>query len=131
MCYYRGYRKSFNVTEDRYGLSPQYWHVFAARLAFVVIFEHVVFILTGVMQLIIPDIPVEVKTQMQREQLLAKEAKYQHGLKKSKETEYTELIAALREQNNNSRQSVTTGNSCLKILCQISKSNELKINKFL
>lgn len=109
ICFYRGYRKSYNVTEDRYGLSPQYWHVFAARLAFVVIFENVVFILTGIFQLLIPDIPVEVKTQMQREQLLAKEAKYQHGLKKSKETEYTELIAALREQNNNSRQSLGTG----------------------
>lgn len=105
-CFYRGYRKSFNETDDRYGLSPQYWHVFAARLAFVVVFEHVVFILTGIFQLLIPDIPVEVKTQMQREQLLAKEAKYQHGLKKSKETEYSELIAALREQNNNSRQSM-------------------------
>lgn len=98
MCYYRGYRKPFDDSNDRYGLSPQYWHVFAARLAFVVVFEHVVFILTGIMMLIIPDVPVEVKTQMQREQLLAKEAKYQHGLKKSRETEYQELIQALREQ---------------------------------
>lgn len=24
---------------DPYGLSPHYWHVFAARLAFVVVFE--------------------------------------------------------------------------------------------
>jgi anoctamin-4 len=72
--------------------------------AFVVIFEHVVFILTSIMQFIIPDIPVEVKTQMQREQLLAKEAKYQHGLKKSRENDYEELLHAIREQNNNSRQ---------------------------
>lgn len=33
-----GYRNNPNDT-DPYGLSPQYWHVFAARLAFVVIFE--------------------------------------------------------------------------------------------
>lgn len=38
-CQYRGYRTG---PEDHYGLSPQYWHVFAARLAFVVIFEHLV-----------------------------------------------------------------------------------------
>lgn len=25
--------------DDPYGLSPHYWHVFAARLAFVVVFE--------------------------------------------------------------------------------------------
>lgn len=68
------------------------------------------------MQLIIPDIPVELKTQMQREQLLAKEAKYQHGLKKSRETEYTELIAALRDQNNSSRQSTGTGDEIKFIL---------------
>lgn len=83
--------------------------MFAARLAFVVVFEHVVFVLTGIMQLIIPDVPVEVKTQIQREQLLAKEAKYQHGLKKARETEYQELITALREQNNVSRHSTGNG----------------------
>lgn len=33
-----GYRNGPNETIP-YGLSPQYWHVFAARLAFVVIFE--------------------------------------------------------------------------------------------
>lgn len=58
-----------------------------------------VFVLTGIMQFIIPDIPVEVRTQIQREQLLAKEAKYQHGLKKSQENEYNELVQSLREQN--------------------------------
>uniref|UniRef100_A0A182FBV7 Anoctamin n=1 Tax=Anopheles albimanus TaxID=7167 RepID=A0A182FBV7_ANOAL len=102
-CQYRGYRNGPDANEQ-YGLSPHYWHVFAARLAFVVIFEHIVFVLTGIMQFIIPDIPIEVKTQIQREQLLAKEAKYQHGLKKSRETDYEEILHTLREQSNNSRQ---------------------------
>ncbi|XP_058829610.1 anoctamin-4 isoform X2 [Topomyia yanbarensis] len=104
-CLYRGYRNS-PTDSEQYGLSPHYWHVFAARLAFVVIFEHIVFVLTGIMQFIIPDIPVEVKTQIQREQMLAKEAKYQHGLKKSRETDYEEILHVLREQSNNSRQGV-------------------------
>ncbi|XP_052889147.1 anoctamin-4 [Anopheles moucheti] len=102
-CQYRGYRNGPEA-DEQYGLSPHYWHVFAARLAFVVIFEHIVFVLTGIMQFIIPDIPIEVKTQMQREQLLAKEAKYQHGLKKSRETDYEDILHTLREQSNNSRQ---------------------------
>lgn len=101
-CKYRGYREPYNSTEP-YSLSPHYWHVFAARLAFVVIFEHVVFILTAVMQFVIPDIPVELKTQINREQLLAKEAKYQHGLMKARENEYEELLQSLRDPNNNSR----------------------------
>lgn len=41
-CQYRGYRNGPDHKLDPYGLSPQYWHVFAARLAFVVVFEHVV-----------------------------------------------------------------------------------------
>lgn len=37
-CQYRGYRNPPGH-EKKYDLSPQYWHVFAARLAFVVVFE--------------------------------------------------------------------------------------------
>jgi len=95
-CYYRGYRTAHNSTEP-YDLSPVYWHVFAARLAFVVIFEHLVFIITAFMQFLIPDTPREVKTQIQREQLLAKEAKYQHGLNKAQE--YEDLLSAIRDNN--------------------------------
>lgn len=54
-CQYRGYRMPYNSTEP-YDLSPVYWHVFAARLAFVVIFEHLVFIITAFMQFLIPDV---------------------------------------------------------------------------
>ncbi|XP_068622387.1 anoctamin-4-like isoform X2 [Battus philenor] len=90
-CAYRGYRNPPQHTEP-YGLSPHYWHVFAARLAFVVVFEHVVFGLTGLMQLFIPDVPTELRTQMQREALLAKEAKYEHGRRRLS-TEYRQFIA--------------------------------------
>ncbi|CAG9131758.1 unnamed protein product [Plutella xylostella] len=89
-CAYRGYRNPPGHG-DPYGLSPHYWHVFAARLAFVVVFEHVVFGLTGLMQLFIPDIPTELRTQMQREVLLAKEAKYEHGRRRLS-TEYRQLL---------------------------------------
>ncbi|CAG4978593.1 unnamed protein product [Colias eurytheme] len=85
-CAYRGYRNPPDHA-DPYGLSPHYWHVFAARLAFVVVFEHVVFGLTGLMQLFIPDVPTELRTQIQREALLAKEAKYEHGRRRLS-TEY-------------------------------------------
>ncbi|XP_030764358.1 anoctamin-4 [Sitophilus oryzae] len=96
-CQYRGYRNGPNETNP-YGLSPQYWHVFAARLAFVVIFEHVVFALVGIMQYVIPDVPSELKTQMQREALLAKEAKYEHGLKKT-EYDYDDVLNTIREHD--------------------------------
>ncbi|KAF7286638.1 hypothetical protein GWI33_004671 [Rhynchophorus ferrugineus] len=100
-CQYRGYRNGPNE-RDPYGLSPQYWHVFAARLAFVVIFEHVVFALVGIMQYVIPDVPSELRTQMQREALLAKEAKYEHGLKKT-EYDYDDVLNTIREHDNSYR----------------------------
>ncbi|CAH1390645.1 unnamed protein product [Nezara viridula] len=103
-CQYRGYRNGPEDAHDPYGLSPQYWHVFAARLAFVVVFEHIVFALTGIMAYTIPDVPSEIKTQIKRERLLAKEAKYEHGIKKSEdEDEYDEILTALRDSHNTSR----------------------------
>ncbi|XP_016965110.1 anoctamin-4 [Drosophila biarmipes] len=97
-CQYRGYRNGPKDYEP-YGLSPHYWHVFAARLAFVVVFEHVVFVITGIMQFIIPDVPSEVKTQMQREQLLAKEAKYQHGIKRA-QGDSQDIMSLFRDTSN-------------------------------
>lgn len=49
----------------------------------------------------IPDVPAEVRTQIQRERLLAKEAKYEHG--STKTDEYDEILSAIRENNNTSR----------------------------
>ncbi|XP_044738568.1 anoctamin-4 isoform X2 [Chrysoperla carnea] len=95
-CQYRGYRNGPD-DENKYDLSPQYWHVFAARLAFVVVFEHLVFAITGIMQYVIPDIPSELKTQISREQLLAKEAKYEHGLKRRDDSE--EILNILKDNN--------------------------------
>jgi anoctamin-4 len=60
-------------------------------------FEHLVFVITAVMQFLIPDIPTELKTQIQREQLLAKEAKFQNGA--DREPEYEELLTAIRDTN--------------------------------
>jgi anoctamin-4 len=105
-CLYRGYRRPYNST-DPYGLTSVYWHVFAARLAFVVVFEHLVFIITAFMQFLIPDIPRELKTQVQRENLLAKEAKYQNGVVKAQE--YEDLLSAIRDNN---PKTSSRGNDC-------------------
>lgn len=52
------------------------------------------------MQYVIPDVPSELKTQIQRETLLAKEAKYEHGLKKSDNDMYEDLMNTIKENNN-------------------------------
>ncbi|KZC10272.1 Anoctamin-4, partial [Dufourea novaeangliae] len=100
-CQYRGYRNGPQHPTDPYGLSPQYWHVFAARLAFVVVFEHVVFALTGIMSYVIPAVPHSLATQLQRERLLAQEAKYEKGLK-GRENE-DDILSMLRDAGSNGR----------------------------
>lgn len=94
-CQYRGYRNGPDHANDPYGLSPQYWHVFAARLAFVVVFEHIVFALTGIMSYVIPAVPRSLATQLQRERLLAQEAKYEKGIKSREDDD--DILSMLRE----------------------------------
>lgn len=64
-------------------------------------FQHTVFALTGIMAYVIPDVPREVKTQIQREKLLAKEEKYDRGT--TRIDEYDELLNAIRNTRNSSQ----------------------------
>ncbi|KAF5284242.1 hypothetical protein FQR65_LT00242 [Abscondita terminalis] len=127
LCQYRGYRNGPNETHP-YELSLQYYHVSAARLAFVVIFEHIVFALTGIMQYMIPDVSSELKTQMQRESLLAKEAKYEHGLKR--DYDYDEVLHTIRDNNNGSRldRAITLRGSWARRLSKISDGLDAHVN---
>ncbi|KAH7934041.1 hypothetical protein HPB49_020775 [Dermacentor silvarum] len=69
-CRYRGYREPPG-SENEYQLTVTYWHIFAARLIFVVVFEHVVFFITGLVAALIPDVPQSVQQRIRREQNVA------------------------------------------------------------
>ncbi|XP_065300565.1 anoctamin-5-like [Dermacentor albipictus] len=69
-CRYRGYREPPG-SENEYQLTLTYWHIFAARLIFVVLFEHVVFFITGLVAALIPDVPQSVQQRIRREQVVA------------------------------------------------------------
>lgn len=81
LCYYKAYRNG-PADENPYDLNQQFWHVAAARLAFIIIFEHIVFCLTSAVAMSIPDIPVEVKNQMLREKKVEKETLFENEMKK-------------------------------------------------
>lgn len=67
-CRYRGYR-------DRDGhFLPEYFHLLAIRLGFVIIFEHVVFFIGHLIDIMVPDIPEDVEIKIKREHYMAKEA---------------------------------------------------------
>lgn len=55
---------------------------------------------------------------MQRENLLAKEAKYEHGLRRNSEN-YDEVVNALREGNNASRGERSQGNNSPKNILKV------------
>ncbi|XP_064490152.1 anoctamin-5-like isoform X1 [Ornithodoros turicata] len=71
-CRYIDYREPPGAP-NQYELSLTYWHIFAARLFFVVVFEHVVFSVTGLVAAVIPDVPRSVQQRIKREQVVTHE----------------------------------------------------------
>ncbi|XP_067902934.1 anoctamin-9-like isoform X2 [Heterodontus francisci] len=57
-CRYRDYR-----TADDYKYTVQFWHILAARLAFLVLFENVVVCIKYLVAWFVPDMPVSVRNQ--------------------------------------------------------------------
>ncbi|XP_039895699.1 anoctamin-7 isoform X3 [Simochromis diagramma] len=53
---------------------PEYFHLLAIRLGFVIIFEHVVFFIGRLIDLMVPDVSEEVEMKIKREHYMAKEA---------------------------------------------------------
>ncbi|XP_051632920.1 anoctamin-9 isoform X1 [Manacus candei] len=58
-CRYRDYRNA-----DDYSYTMQFWHVLAARLAFLIIFEHVALCVKLIAAWYIPDVPQKVKNDL-------------------------------------------------------------------
>ena len=50
-CYYRGFR------DDQGVFTPVHWKILALKFAFVIIFEHMVFGVCKLIDIIVPDIP--------------------------------------------------------------------------
>ncbi|NXM68843.1 ANO9 protein, partial [Serilophus lunatus] len=60
-CRYRDYRNA-----DDYTYTVQFWHIFAARLAFLILFEHVALCVKLIAAWYIPDVPQSVKNKILR-----------------------------------------------------------------
>ncbi|XP_061576012.1 anoctamin-7 isoform X1 [Cololabis saira] len=67
-CRYRGFRDQ----DGRY--LPEYFHLLAVRLTFVIVFQHVVFFIGRLIDMMVPDVPEEVEIKMKREHYMAKQA---------------------------------------------------------
>ena len=65
---YKGYHNNYYP----YNRSTEYWNILAARLAFVFVFQFVVYAIASFIAWIIPDTPEELEYKMKREKELAK-----------------------------------------------------------
>lgn len=65
---YRGYHDN----NYPYGYSRTYWHLLTARLAFVFVFQFIVYTITGFIAWLVPDRPAELQFKAEREKQVIK-----------------------------------------------------------
>ncbi|XP_069760568.1 anoctamin-4-like isoform X2 [Narcine bancroftii] len=80
-CRYRDYREPPN-SKHPYTYTIQFWHVLAARLAFIIVFEHLVFSIKTLIAYMIPDLPKNLRDRMRREKYLIQEMMYEAELER-------------------------------------------------
>uniref|UniRef100_G3PN04 Anoctamin n=1 Tax=Gasterosteus aculeatus aculeatus TaxID=481459 RepID=G3PN04_GASAC len=69
ICRYKDYREPPSSSTP-YELSKEFWAVLAARLAFVVVFQNVVMLMSDFVDWLIPDIPKDISLQIHKEKIL-------------------------------------------------------------
>ncbi|XP_076863653.1 anoctamin-5 isoform X2 [Brachyhypopomus gauderio] len=82
-CRYRDYRYPPGH-EYEYSHTMQFWHILAAKMAFIIIMEHVVFVVKFFVAWIIPDVPSDVKARVKRERYLIQEYLHNYEVEKLK-----------------------------------------------
>ncbi|XP_071443817.1 anoctamin-6-like [Hetaerina americana] len=65
-CRYKGFREPPG-SDHPYALTATHWHVLTAQLGFVIVFEHLVLGLSGLLAYCIPDVPRSVREQAHEE----------------------------------------------------------------
>ncbi|XP_055437338.1 anoctamin-5 isoform X4 [Bubalus kerabau] len=83
-CRYRDYRNPPD-SEDKYAHNIQFWHVLAAKMTFIIIMEHVVFLIKFLLAWMIPDVPKDVLERVKREKLMTVKILHDFELNKLKE----------------------------------------------
>ncbi|XP_053742486.1 anoctamin-5 isoform X1 [Synchiropus splendidus] len=82
-CRYRDYRYPPGH-EKEYSHTMQFWHILAAKMAFIIIMEHVVFMVKFFVAWMIPDVPSDVRARVKRERYLVQEYLHNYEVEKLK-----------------------------------------------
>ncbi|KAM4712237.1 anoctamin-6 isoform 2-T2 [Anableps anableps] len=80
ICRYRDFR--FPPGHPReYQHNMQYWHVIAAKMAFIIVVEHIAYLTKFILSYVIPDVPYTIKEQIKREKYLTQVILHETTLK--------------------------------------------------
>ncbi|KAM8893597.1 anoctamin-5b isoform 5-T6 [Spinachia spinachia] len=82
-CRYRDYRYPPGHNNE-YSHTMQFWHILAAKMAFIIIMEHVVFVVKFLVAWMIPDVPTGVKARFKRERYLIQEYLHNYEVERLK-----------------------------------------------
>nr|KAF6342460.1 anoctamin 5 [Pipistrellus kuhlii] len=83
-CRYRDYRFPPGHI-DKYCHNMQFWHVLAAKMTFIIVMEHIVFLVKFFLAWMIPDVPKDVLDRIRQERIMAVKILHDFELKKLKE----------------------------------------------
>ncbi|XP_032214924.1 anoctamin-5 isoform X3 [Mustela erminea] len=101
-CRYRDYRYPPDH-DQKYFHNMQYWHVLAAKMTFIIVMEHVVFLVKFLLAWMIPDVPKVVLDRIKREKLMTVKILHDfelHKLKENLKISSTELAKQVLIQEN-------------------------------
>ncbi|MED6269549.1 Anoctamin-6 [Characodon lateralis] len=80
ICRYRDFR--FPPGHPReYEYNMYYWHVVAAKMAFIIVVEHIVYLTKFILAHVIPDVPYTIKERIKREKYLTQVILHESKLK--------------------------------------------------
>ncbi|XP_037378480.1 anoctamin-5 [Talpa occidentalis] len=83
-CRYRDYRYPPDH-DQKYFHNMQFWHVLAAKMTFIIVMEHIVFLVKFLLAWMIPDVPKDVRDRIKREKLTTIKILHDFELNKLKE----------------------------------------------
>ncbi|KAB1272542.1 Anoctamin-5 [Camelus dromedarius] len=83
-CRYRDYRNPPDH-DEKYFHNMKYWHVLAAKMTFIIVMEHIVFLIKFLLAWMIPDVPKDVVERIKREKLMTVKILHDFELNKLKE----------------------------------------------
>ncbi|NXQ16830.1 ANO6 protein, partial [Peucedramus taeniatus] len=69
--------------QHQYEHNIYYWHVIAAKLAFIIVMEHVIYFVKFIISYVIPDVSQKTKSKVKREKYLTQKLLHENDLKKN------------------------------------------------